>query len=265
VIAVVGIYLFTWRRAQPASFARGGDASGSADHAIDDGRHASRPVISPDGKYVAYLRRSQLTGGGATSPASVWIRQVATASNVQIVAAEPQTGIAGLTVTPDGNYVDYVRVDASGPALWRVSFLGGTPKKIVEKTDSAVGWSPDGRHMAFVRWDQGGVGRVDGRRRRRRESSRDRHAAQSRSVRPLHAVDSTDCPPRMVIGWSRHSRPWCGSRANVPRTHRVRGQQHGAEQAVPVQRAVYGLDWLDPRSLVLNQSESSVGFPNCGD
>src|SRR5262249_28435411 len=36
-------------------------------------------------------------------------------------------------------------------ALWRIPFLGGTPRRLVERLHSAVGWSPDGRRMAFVR------------------------------------------------------------------------------------------------------------------
>jgi Tol biopolymer transport system component len=32
-----------------------------------------------------------------------------------------------------------------------VPFLGGTPRRLVENVWSPVGWSPDGRQMAFVR------------------------------------------------------------------------------------------------------------------
>ena len=116
-------------------------------------------MISPDGKYVAYVQQSQVPGpGGAlVSATSVWIRQVATSSNVQIVAPEPLARIDGLTVTPDGNYVDYVRraSGAGAGALWRVSVLGGTPKRLLENIHTPIGWSPDGRQMAFVREDLG--------------------------------------------------------------------------------------------------------------
>ena len=112
--------------------------------------NASAPAISPDGKYVAY---AQLDG----KDAGVWIRQTATSSNVQIVA--PGTFLGRLyrptaTVTPDGTFVDVVRVADDGKfssALWRVPFLGGTPKRVLDDISSAVGWSPDGRSLAFVR------------------------------------------------------------------------------------------------------------------
>ena len=35
--------------------------------------------------------------------------------------------------------------------LWRVPFLGGVPKRILDGVWSPVGWSPDGRQMAFIR------------------------------------------------------------------------------------------------------------------
>jgi Tol biopolymer transport system component len=108
--------------------------------------NAVRPAISPDGKYVAYIQQD-----GDTF--SLWIRQVATASNVKIVEHEPGIELAGPTVTPDGAFVDFFRWDprSGSPALWRVPFLGGTPRRLVENVWTSVGWSPDGQHMAFVR------------------------------------------------------------------------------------------------------------------
>jgi len=110
--------------------------------------NAVRPAISPDGKYVAYIQQDG-------DKFSLWIRQVATASNVRIVEHEPGIQLAGPTVTPDGAFVDFFRWDPRNPppALWRVPFLGGTPRRLVENVWTSVGWSPDGQHMAFVRAD----------------------------------------------------------------------------------------------------------------
>jgi eukaryotic-like serine/threonine-protein kinase len=112
--------------------------------------NAEQPAISPDGKYVAYI---QWTGDDS----SVWIRQIATASNVQIVEPAPNAWSGGVTVTPDGNFVDFVRfqVGDPGPVLWRVPFLGGQPRRLVDRIFSPVGWSPDGRHLAFIRSGEG--------------------------------------------------------------------------------------------------------------
>jgi serine/threonine protein kinase/Tol biopolymer transport system component len=216
---------------------------------------ARRPVISPDGKYVAYVQVSQVPGpDGALVPASsVWIRQVATSSNVQIVAPE-RVGVDGLTVTPDGNYVDFRRAAREGTALWRVSFLGGTPKKLLENIDTPIGWSPDGRHMAFVGQDlrrgvselvlaeaDGGNPRVLTT--RKAPTSFDSLALTTRpSVRPAWSLDG-----RVIA---------------VPGALRAPTLQQqivfvdsttGVEHAFPVQGTVFGLDWLNAGSLVLNQ------------
>jgi Tol biopolymer transport system component len=178
---------------------------------------------------------------------------VATSSNVQIVAPE-RVGVDGLTVTPDGNYVDFRRAAREGTALWRVSFLGGTPKKLLENIDTPIGWSPDGRHMAFVGQDlrrgvselvlaeaDGGNPRVLTT--RKAPTSFDSLALTTRpSVRPAWSLDG-----RVIA---------------VPGALRAPTLQQqivfvdsttGVEHAFPVQGTVFGLDWLNAGSLVLNQ------------
>jgi Tol biopolymer transport system component len=150
------IYILSTRRAGPTA-----STSASAPFSLDDLQitqltttgNAERPAISADGKYVAYVQRD-----GDTY--SLWIRQTATSSNVQIVAPEPGIRLFDPTVTPDGNYVDFVRGTPQSRSLqlWRVPFLGGTPKRIVENLTSTVGWSHDGRRMAFIRADIGATG-----------------------------------------------------------------------------------------------------------
>src|SRR5205085_48670 len=73
--------------------------------------------------------------------------------NVQIVPPQPNVTLLTATVTPDGGFIDFVRGEAveESPALWRVPFLGGTPKRLIDRIISAIGWSPDGQRLAFVR------------------------------------------------------------------------------------------------------------------
>jgi len=63
--------------------------------------NAAHPAISPDGRYVAYVQRDD-------TRYSLWIRQTATTSNVQIVAPEPGLPLLAPSVTPDGNFVDFI-------------------------------------------------------------------------------------------------------------------------------------------------------------
>jgi Tol biopolymer transport system component len=75
---------------------------------------------------------------------------------VQIVEPESDIFVFAPTVTPDGAFVDFLRAQRTNdaiPSLWRVPFLGGKPQRLIDDVWSPVGWSPDGRRMAFVRLD----------------------------------------------------------------------------------------------------------------
>ncbi|MGQ0542858.1 MAG: protein kinase domain-containing protein [Blastocatellia bacterium] len=103
------------------------------------------PVISPDGKYVAYV-------AGEFGSRSLVVRQIATDSIVTVV---PPTNLNlhSVTFSPTGDYVYYCQTstDFSINTLYQVPTLGGTPKKLIEDVDSAVTFSPDGKQFAFAR------------------------------------------------------------------------------------------------------------------
>ena len=57
------------------------------------------------------------------------------------------------TVTPDGGFIDFLRGTGALRTLQRVPFLGGAQRTFVEHVSSPIGWSPDGKRMAFIRHD----------------------------------------------------------------------------------------------------------------
>src|SRR5262249_43747009 len=104
-------------------------------------------TISPDGKYVVY---SQLDEAGQSS---LWVKYVATGSNVQIVPpAGPNVVFGQSSFSLDGNYIYYLRNESGGVSggLYQVPVLGGTSKKLLENA-SRISFSPDGQRFAFVR------------------------------------------------------------------------------------------------------------------
>jgi serine/threonine protein kinase/Tol biopolymer transport system component len=103
-------------------------------------------AISPDGKYVVHVIED-------AGKQSLWVRQVTTANNVQIVPPA-EVVYFGMTFSGDGNYVYYVTAakNESQALLYQVPVLGGTPRKLVEDVDDPVALSPDGSQIAFARF-----------------------------------------------------------------------------------------------------------------
>jgi eukaryotic-like serine/threonine-protein kinase len=103
-------------------------------------------TISPDGKYLLHA----LDNNG---PQSLWLLHIPTGSNTQVVPPMP-THYDGLTFSPDGNYIYFVRRDEAEhliSSLYRAPVLGGNPQLIVKDVDSPITFSPDGHHFAFLR------------------------------------------------------------------------------------------------------------------
>ena len=103
-------------------------------------------AISPDGKLLAYVVNAQQQ--------SLWVRQLATGSTVQIIPPSATTYNNGdLVFSPDGNYLYCVAQSGASKTanLEKVPSLGGAPETILSDVDSPVTFSPDGKQIAFVR------------------------------------------------------------------------------------------------------------------
>lgn len=102
--------------------------------------------MSPDGRFIGVVVREN-------SRSSLRLRQVNGAVEREIVAPFDGYFRGGLTFSPDGNSIYYVRGETGKlfRRLYRVSVLGGEPQKILEDVDTAVAVSPDGKRVAFRR------------------------------------------------------------------------------------------------------------------
>ncbi len=107
---------------------------------------ANQVAISPDGRYIVYAMRD-------AEKQSLWVRNVVTKSDVQVLAPDV-VEIAGLSFSPDGNYIYFVRSDKSTENyryLYEMPVLGGSPRQLIRDIDSPIDFSPDGKQFVFQR------------------------------------------------------------------------------------------------------------------
>ncbi|MGB9072335.1 MAG: protein kinase [Terriglobales bacterium] len=107
---------------------------------------ASAVAISPDGRYVVYVLRD-------AEKQSLQVQNVATRSDVQVLASDV-VEFAGLTFSPDGNHIYFVRSDKSTAEyryLYEMPVLGGSPHQLTRDLDAPIDFSPDGKQFVFQR------------------------------------------------------------------------------------------------------------------
>ncbi|HEV7396765.1 MAG TPA: hypothetical protein VGN86_09680, partial [Pyrinomonadaceae bacterium] len=110
--------------------------------------NANFASISPDGKYVGYVKSE----GGKQS---LWLRQVGSAGNLEIIP--PREGYyQGLAFSPDGNYIYYgYTTDPAVSEVFKVPTLSvGAIGVKVKPTEGPSNMSHDGKHNALVRFDR---------------------------------------------------------------------------------------------------------------
>src|ERR1700753_3854250 len=108
---------------------------------------SSYGVVSPDGRYVAYVI---LAPNGNRS---LNLRLLAAPSAIEL-APSAQVTYTALAFSEDGHYLSYLSQKArSGTpsALFRAPVLGGAPQKIADDVSGKIALSPDGSSLAFVR------------------------------------------------------------------------------------------------------------------
>src|SRR6202046_4533236 len=120
---------------------------------LTDSGKAAAVAISPDGREVVYA----LVDG---ENQSLWVRNVPTKSDVQVLAPAPVV-FRGLNFSPDGNYVYFGRSGSSAETgdLYVMPVLGETPRQLLQNVFRPESFSPDGKQFSFMR--QTGLGSLD--------------------------------------------------------------------------------------------------------
>ncbi len=104
-------------------------------------------AISPDGRFLLSV---QSDNGNE----SLWLRNIPTGSDTQVLAASGQS-FASLVFSPDGNSF-YFRETAGGPSafnLFRAPLLGGSPTLLAKDVDGGPVFSPDGKSIVYSRYN----------------------------------------------------------------------------------------------------------------
>ena len=118
---------------------------------VSTAAHEYSPVLSPDGKWIAYL-------SNARGPTDVWVKFIAGGDPANLTAGTGLTVqstdyVSGLAVSPDGTQISFTVVDVPNRvSSWVIPApLGGVPRRLLAAGNSGLQWSPDGTRIVFVR------------------------------------------------------------------------------------------------------------------
>ena len=111
---------------------------------------AADPQISPDGKRIAYVRRTNdvMTD---TAVSSIWLIDVASGAEIPLVSGEGSHGSPRWS--PDGTRLAYVSTESGGGPELHVRWMAsGESANItaLPEAPGAIAWSPDGRQIAYT-------------------------------------------------------------------------------------------------------------------
>lgn len=104
--------------------------------------------ITPDGKSIAYTSIDDDEGR------SLWIRRVDDKNALQLLPSRRVQFWGGITLSPDGTQIYYIAAepDAKHGTLYRISSLGGAPRRLAETVNDLGSLSPDGTRVLYVRY-----------------------------------------------------------------------------------------------------------------
>jgi eukaryotic-like serine/threonine-protein kinase len=108
---------------------------------------ASLAALSPDANYILNVQRD-------AGQQSLWLRNVPTKSNTQIVPPSDDQ-YHSLSFSPDGNSIYFTKDEKAEKnvySLYRAPVLGGNPERIVHDIGSGISFSPDRSRIVFIRF-----------------------------------------------------------------------------------------------------------------
>src|SRR5215813_9115365 len=105
-------------------------------------------AISPDGKQVVYVQEN-------TGQQSLWLIQLGTFVNMQLIRAKEGTVYNKVSFSHDGAYIYFISHAENQPGdFYRVPILNGPPTKLVGNVEGNYSISSDDRTVVFRRRDR---------------------------------------------------------------------------------------------------------------
>jgi Tol biopolymer transport system component len=218
---------------------------------LTDTGKARDAVVSPDGRYVAYVFDEG-------DKQSVHLRQVIEPSDKEIVPPTPDQIYGNLTFSPDGNYIHYLgRTNGEFVNdLYRVPVLGGASRRLNHDVDCAVTFAPEGKQYAFVRYSL-----------KTKESAIIVSDADSSNERQLVARKSPEgflylawSPDGQVIAYTFYGADKDGYYMHIGEARVADGQESVISAAR--WRTIVGLAWLPDKSGVIIAGRDRPSAPS---